>query len=63
MQYHPLMGISIFIMAIILSFILGRKYIKKKPNNNLSKKQNSNKSLLPKGEITAPDAPWLDKNK
>ena len=46
-------------MAVIISFILGRLYIKKKLNlgyNNKVKK----KSPLPKGEITAPDAPWLD---
>ena len=59
MYYHPLIGISIFIMAVIISFILGRFYIKKKLNlvyNDKVKK----KSALPKGEITAPDAPWLD---
>ena len=59
MYYHPLIGISIFIMAVIISFILGRLYIKKKLNlvyNDKVKK----KSPLPKGEITAPDAPWLD---
>ena len=59
MYYHPLIGISIFITAVILSFVLGRFYIKKKLNliyNDKVKK----KSHLPKGEITAPDAPWLD---
>ena len=59
MYYHPIIGISIFIMAVVISFILGRIYIKKKlnlVNNNKVK----NKSPLPKGEITAPDAPWLD---
>ena len=46
-------------MAVVISFILGRIYIKKKLNlvNNDKVK---NKSPLPKGEITAPDAPWLD---
>ena len=60
MYYHPLIGISIFLIAVIFSFILGRLYIKKKLNfvyQNNDKK----KSALPKGEITAPDAPWLDK--
>ena len=60
MYYHPLIGVSIFLVAVIFSFILGRLYIKKKLNfvdqNNYKKK-----SSLPKGEITAPDAPWLDK--
>ena len=42
MYYHPLIGISIFIMAVIISFILGRFYIKKKLNlvyNNKVKKK------------------------
>ena len=57
MYYHPVLGISIFLIAIIISFILGRNYIKKK-KHNFSDLKNSN---LPKGEITSPDAPWLDK--
>ncbi len=62
MYYHPFLGVTIFIIAIVISFLLGRTYIKKKLNlssNNDSKK----KTPLPKGEITSPDAPWLDKNK
>ena len=60
MYYHPIIGVTIFLIAIITSFILGRLYIKKKLNlvsNNKDKKH----SPLPKGEITAPDAPGLDK--
>ena len=59
-MYHPIIGITIFIIAVVISFILGRLYIKKKlnlPTNGDNKKNN----ILPKGEITAPDAPWLDK--
>ena len=57
MYYHPLIGISIFLIAIIASFILGRLYIKKKQHRFSDFKS----SKLPKGEITSPDAPWLDK--
>ena len=61
MYYHPLIGILIFILAIVFSFLLGRSYINKKlkifTSNSYKKK-----SSLPKGEITSPDAPWLDKN-
>ena len=42
MYYHPLIGISIFILAIVFSFILGRSYINKKlkifTSNNYKKK-------------------------
>ena len=60
MYYHPIIGVTIFILAIILSFILGRLYIRKKLNlvsSNIDKKNSS----FPKGEVTAPDAPWLEK--
>ena len=59
MYYYPLIGISIFIMAVIISFILGRLYIKKKLNLVYNDKVKKN-SPIPKGEVTAPDAPWLD---
>ena len=61
MQYHPLIGITIFIAAVVLSFILGRLYIKKKLKI-FSNSQHKKNSPLPKGEITSPDAPWLDKH-
>ena len=57
MYYHPLIGIAIFLIAIIISFILGKFYIKKK-QHRLSKFKNND---IPKGEVTSPDAPWLDK--
>ena len=60
MHYHPLIGVLIFVFAIIVSFILGRFYIKKKLNL-FPNKQFKKKSNLPKGEITSPDAPWLNK--
>ena len=60
MYYHPIIGILIFVSAIIFAFILGRLYIKKKLNL-VSSEQNTKNSNMPKGEITAPDAPWLDK--
>tara|TARA_X000000950_G_C13747416_1_gene591160 strand:+ start:120 stop:305 length:186 start_codon:yes stop_codon:yes gene_type:complete len=60
MYYHPFLGITIFILAIIISFILGRLYIKKKLNL-VSRNTNSKNTVLPKGEITSPDAPWLNK--
>lgn len=60
MYYHPIIGVFIFITAIVISFILGRFYIRKKLNLS-STIQSKKKMPLPKGEITAPDAPWLDK--
>ena len=59
-MYHPIIGIIIFIIAVVISFILGRFYIKNKLNLP-TKGNNKKNNILPKGEITAPDAPWLDK--
>ncbi len=61
MYYHPLIGITIFVLAIVFSFIMGRSYINKKLKMSSSSNYKK-KSSLPKGEITSPDAPWLDKN-
>ena len=60
MHYHPLIGITIFIVAIIFSFILGRLYLKKKLNL-INRSKIKKTTPIPKGEITSPDAPWLDK--
>ena len=61
MDYHPILGITIFLLAIIFSFILGRLYIKKKLNLISNKQNIKNSNNIPRGEVTAPDAPWLDK--
>ncbi len=59
MHYHPLIGILIFLIAVVISFKLGKYYIKKK-QDKVSKLNHQIKVNLPKGEITSPDAPWLD---
>ena len=67
MHYHPLIGITIFLLAIIISFLVGRKFIKKNiykkiSKDNLSFLNNREGPVIPpKGEITSPDAPWLNK--
>lgn len=60
MYYHPLIGIGIFLIAIIISFVLGRIYITSK-QNKVSNLDDVKSVGVPKGEITSPDAPWLDK--
>ena len=63
MNYHPIMGILIFLLAIIFSFILGRLLLKKSYKENtfkFSKSGVKTKGKMPKGDITSPDAPWLN---
>ena len=50
--YHPIMGICIFLIAIFFSFLLGK---------SLVKRRKSLQKLPPRGEITSPDAPWIEK--
>ena len=59
MSYHPIMGIAIFLLAVIISFVFGRSYIKKKSNTydaDLAEREKN----IPQGEVTSPDAPWLN---
>ena len=63
MYYHPIIGIMIFIITIVISFYLGRSLLKKSDGKKVSSlnaeiDQIKNTSV-PKGEITSPDAPWL----
>jgi hypothetical protein len=63
MYYHPIIGIIIFIIAIIISFYLGRLLLKKSDQKKVSSFNGGNDKIkntsMPKGEITSPDAPWL----
>ena len=62
MAYHPILGILIFLVSVLLAYFLGRKLIKNKITRNNSLKLPNVKlknTLPPKGEITSPDAPWL----
>tara|TARA_S200000501_G_C20767518_1_gene719004 strand:+ start:656 stop:856 length:201 start_codon:yes stop_codon:yes gene_type:complete len=64
MSYHPILGILIFLVAIILSFMLGKSAFRKyKIQVNTSQSESTSnkekKSRPTEGEITSPDAPWL----
>ena len=62
MSYHPIIGIIIFLVSVVIAFILGRRFIKRetKVNNiNVISNKKLKKTLPPKGDITSPDAPWL----
>ena len=60
MSYHPLMGITIFFIFIIMAFILGSKnYAKKnKLKSTIIVKLNTEKKI--KSEAISPDARWLE---
>ena len=57
MSYHPIMGITVFIIFLILSFLLGIIFSisKQRKNNILTLKK---KKL--KADSISPDADWLN---
>ena len=66
MTYHPIIGILIFFITVIISFFLGknafRKYKNKENTKNLGVVEFKSKTSYnnpPKGDITSPDAPWI----
>ena len=63
MYYHPIIGIIIFIIAVVISFYIGRFLLKKSNKKKVSSFNGENDQIknnsIPKGEITSPDAPWL----
>ena len=66
MTYHPIMGIMIFLITIVIAFFIGKnvfkkhKGVEKKPDIlELESKNKNNYQKPPKGDITSPDAPWL----
>ena len=63
MSYHPIMGIIIFVVAMLISFYFGRLLLKNSQKNNKIDQKvelvDIKKAPVPKGEITSPDAPWL----
>lgn len=59
MTYHPIMGITIFFIFLLLAFCIGRKSNFIRSNNNIlqlvknKKKKNNSDSINP-------DADWLE---
>ena len=66
MTYHPIIGIMIFLITIIIAFFLGKNAFKKYKGaekklviRELESKNKNSYQRPPKGDITSPDAPWL----
>ncbi len=66
MNYHPIMGISIFIVSLLISFLIGIRYKRRKPSIvkhtsvvNINSIRH-NKSIM--SDIISPDAYWLEKD-
>ena len=66
MTYHPIIGIIIFLITIIIAFFLGKNAFKKYKGaekksdmRELASKNKNSYPRPPKGDITSPDAPWL----
>ena len=63
MSYHPIMGILILILCVILAYLIG-KIITKKNILRWKSSDKDNKKPLDIGDANSPDAPWMkDKNR
>ena len=61
MNYHPIMGIFIFILSLVIAYLIG-KIITKKNIFKWKKNPNQNKSSsMEIGDANSPDAPWMKK--
>ena len=60
MTYHPIIGISIFIISLIIAYYIGT-YIAKKYKSSRNVSEKLKKTDL--GDAAAPDAPWMNKKK
>ena len=60
MTYHPIIGISIFIISLIIAYYIGTYITKKyKSSKNISEKLKKTDI----GDAAAPDAPWMNEKK
>ena len=62
MNYHPIMGISILIICIIIAYFIG-KIISKKNILRWKKDSSTKINNTEIGDASSPDAPWMKKNK
>ena len=60
MTYHPIIGISIFIISLIIAYYIGT-YIAKKYKSSRNVSEKLKKTDL--GDAAAPDAPWMNEKK
>ncbi len=61
LNYHPIMGILIFIFSLIIAYFIGKIITKKnifKWKRSESSNTSSNTGL---GDANSPDAPWMKK--
>lgn len=60
MSYHPIMGITIFFLFVILAFFLGKKTYKESEKETKNKVFKLKIKKKIKSEAISPDASWLD---
>ena len=56
MAYHPLIGIAIFLISILLAFFIG-KWVVRKGLERLEVHRARNSRLT---DAASPDAPWIE---
>ena len=59
MNYHPIMGILIFLLSIVIAYFIGKVITKKNIFRWKKDNQVSTKSSKNIGDANSPDAPWM----
>ena len=60
MNYHPIMGILILFLCILIAYFVG-KIITKKNILRWNKNSSTEKNNTEIGDANSPDAPWMKK--
>ena len=62
MNYHPIMGILILILCVVLAYLIG-KIITKKNILKWKRTDIDSKKSVDIGDANSPDAPWMKDKK
>ena len=54
LYYHPVMGITIFVLSVVLAYFIGKWAVKK------SRQRWQARYDAPVPDAAAPDAPWIE---
>jgi len=61
LNYHPIIGILIFIFSLIVAYFIGKIIAKKKIFKWKKSESSESSSDMGAGDANSPDAPWMKK--
>lgn len=62
MAYHPIMGILLFVAAVGLAYVVGRRWVRRPaPEGPPRLRAVAGRKKPSEGDAPAPDAPWVER--